>query len=401
MRGVAATQVVLMHYASAFLPGIGLRDPRLVHDSWEVAFIHTPLFLPFDGYSAVYIFFVLSGVALTYSFGLRPYAITSGLVRRIVRLGIPMMAAVLIGAMWFSLWPVTHVTAGSLSGSSWLASLGPDRTSFATIVHQIGLEGMLAGYAEVSVLPRVIQQALDLTSLFKSFASPLWTLHLEFVGSLMVLGLVALRRAVARRLHVLVCVLLIGALASSALFLFVIGHLAAEWLRTPAERRYDLWFGVGLCALGILLCTTDTFASVPRLIKLLPTPFVGRHEAPSMFQSMYGAVAIFFGIASLPRLQQLLGRPALRWLGKISFSLYLTHFSLLIAGGSAGLMLMTAKLSYLSAAAVVSVVGILLSLLIAVGFEAAIDRPAIALSRRIAKALSHSRSPSATLGLPT
>jgi peptidoglycan/LPS O-acetylase OafA/YrhL len=389
LRGIAAIQVVLMHYASAFLPGIGLRDPHAVHFTWENAFIYTPLFLPFDGYSAVYIFFVLSGVALTYSFGLRPYAIAAGIGRRIVRLGIPMTGAVLVGAIWFSLWPRTHVAASAISGSGWLAALGPDQTTFAAIIHQIGLEGMLVGYSEVSVLPWMFQKPLNLTSLFKSFDAPLWTLHIEFIGSLLVLGLVALRQAVTPRTHLGLCALLIGALSSSTLFLFVVGHLATEWLRTPADRRYDPWFGISLCALGILLCTTETFAFLPQLIKLLPTPFLGRTETSSSFQSMYGAVAIFFGIASLPHLQQALQRPSCRWLGKISFSLYLSHFSFLIAGGSAALVLLATRIDYPAAVFAVSVIGIAFSLLVAAGFEVIVDRPAILLSRRIARRLVH------------
>jgi peptidoglycan/LPS O-acetylase OafA/YrhL len=250
-----------------------------------------------------------------------------------------------------------------------------------SIVHQIGLEGMVAGYSEVSVLPARRRAMLGLAFITQSFNGPLWTLHIEFVGSLIVLGLVALRQAVGHRAHAIVCLLLIGALPSSFLVLFVVGHLAANWLRTPADRRQNLCLGVGLLALGILLCTTETLGIMTPLRKFFPTPFIGRREAPEVMQSMYGAVAVFFGIAWLPRIQSVLARPAFRWLGKISFSLYLTHFPLLFTAVSAGFVVLAACLSYFSAVVAVTVVGCLLSLMLAVGFEALVDRPAIGLSR--------------------
>jgi peptidoglycan/LPS O-acetylase OafA/YrhL len=391
-RGLAAIQVVLLHYASAFLPAIGLHDPTIVHFGWENGFIHTPLFLPFDGYSAVYIFFVLSGVALTYSFGACPYAIPSGVVRRIIRLGVPTAGGLLLGAMWFSLWPGAQVTASRITGSPWLAALGGDPVTTANIIHQIGLEGMFAGYDDASTLPGAARRMLHLVSLFRSFDPPLWTLHFEFVGSLIVLGLVALRRAVGRRTHLAICLLLIFALASSVLFLFIAGHLAADWLRSPPARRRNIILGVGLCALGVLLCTTATLGVMIRVRQFFPAPFIGRHEAAATMQLMYGALAGFFGIACLPRMQAVLAGPRLRWLGKISFSLYLTHFPLLIIVGSAAFVLVAAQVPYLVAVLVVTVVmGGLLGLALAVGFEILVDRPAIALSRRVFATLQRRR----------
>jgi peptidoglycan/LPS O-acetylase OafA/YrhL len=392
LRGVAATQVVLLHYASAFLPGIGLPDHQNLHYYWENAFIRTPLFVLFDGYSAVYIFFVLSGVALTYSFGARPYAITSSIVRRILRLGIPMTAAVLLGAMWYGWWPDAHVAASRITQSStWLAVVGPVQISLPSIAHQIGLEGMLAGYNGVSVLPARSQTTLGLAFIAQSFDGPLWTLHIEFIGSLIVLALVALRQAVGHRTHVIICLLLIGALPSSFLVLFVVGHLAANWLRTPAELRRNLALGVGLLALGVLLCTSQTLGIMSALRKFFPTPFISRREAPEVIQVMYGAIAVFFGIACLPRIQSALARPAFRWLGKISFSLYLTHFPLLFSAVSAGFVVLAARLAYFSAIATVTVVGCLFSLVLAVAFEALVDRPAIGLSRWAFQRLEHRR----------
>ena len=125
-------------------------------------------------------------------------------------------------------------------------------------------------------------------------------------------------------------------LSSGALFLFIVGHISAEWLRGPGEGRRNLLLGVGLCTLGILLCTLDVQGLMARLQHVLPRPLIGRREPIAVLQQMYGALAIFFGIGCLPRVQAALATPRLRWLGKISFSLYLTHFPFLVIVASAG-----------------------------------------------------------------
>jgi hypothetical protein len=43
LRGIAAMQVVLLHYACVFLPAIGFHESSLAHFGWESAFVRTPL----------------------------------------------------------------------------------------------------------------------------------------------------------------------------------------------------------------------------------------------------------------------------------------------------------------------------------------------------------------------
>jgi hypothetical protein len=43
MRGIAAVQVVLLHYATAFLPGLGLHNRLMMRHRWERIIADTPL----------------------------------------------------------------------------------------------------------------------------------------------------------------------------------------------------------------------------------------------------------------------------------------------------------------------------------------------------------------------
>src|SRR6266849_2114529 len=120
IRGLAALQVLLLHFLTAFAPNLVLSPP----DGAMVArTIHlSPLYFLYDGYSAVYTFFALSGYVLTRSFERHLARPSSQIPARIVRLGLPALAATLFAAAVMLTFGKPNVAAGNLSGSTWLAS---------------------------------------------------------------------------------------------------------------------------------------------------------------------------------------------------------------------------------------------------------------------------------------
>src|SRR6476620_400751 len=82
LRGVAAMQVLLLHFFTGFLPETASR-------------VWPPFNLALDGHTAVYVFFLISGTVLTPSFA-RPGSLVAKMARRVVRLGIPVAAAAAI-----------------------------------------------------------------------------------------------------------------------------------------------------------------------------------------------------------------------------------------------------------------------------------------------------------------
>jgi peptidoglycan/LPS O-acetylase OafA/YrhL len=153
LRGLAAMQVVLLHYVSALLPTIGMIYPLPIHNFWWQGLVTTPLVFLYDGHSAVYLFFAMSGVALTHAFSARPFAFLHTVMRRVIRLGLPMAAATILAAFLYSLLPGAHVAAAAQTGSPWLRAIGPGDILLASIAHQIAFEGLLAGFSGWSLLP--------------------------------------------------------------------------------------------------------------------------------------------------------------------------------------------------------------------------------------------------------
>ena len=388
LRGVAAVQVMLLHYATAFLPAIGMFEPSLAHYRWELGFIQTPLFYPFDGYSAVIVFFVLSGVALTYSFGARPLGLVGGVGRRLVRLGVPMVASILFAALLWRLMPDQHSIAATVSKSeAWLGRSTPGEVSISSVMHQVFLEGLLAGYSETSMLPWRWHATLGLRSSYAAFNPPLWSLHAEFYGSMLILFLVAIRDIGGAKLHAISCALVAIAFAKSFVILFIVGHVAAYWLPSIASSFPWRRIGLFVCMVGILLCSMQTQPSLNGIIDLvyhsLPSPAAGPSLMLSRYQGAIGAILVFIGVAMSPACRRILQLPIFRWLGKISFSLYLTHFALLATAMCAIFNIMSQHYSYGISVAITSLIGISASFGIAILFERFVDRPTISLSRAV------------------
>src|ERR1700688_3135503 len=120
IRGLAALQVLLLHFFAAFAPDLVNALPA---GAAIAGAIHlSPLYFLYDGYSAVYIFFALSGYVLTRAFERHLARPSSQTLARIVRFGLPAIAAALVAAVVMLMFGKPNVPAGELSGSVWFVS---------------------------------------------------------------------------------------------------------------------------------------------------------------------------------------------------------------------------------------------------------------------------------------
>ena len=112
------------------------------------------------------------------------------------------------------------------------------------------------------------------------------------------------------------------------------------------RRRWQSVAGSVCLFSGIVLCTADRVGALAILTRGLPLIRTVLPDDWEILQKMIGACLIFGGLALLPVLQRLLERPQMRWLGKISFSLYLVHFPLLFTFVAACFTLLDSTLPY-------------------------------------------------------
>jgi peptidoglycan/LPS O-acetylase OafA/YrhL len=258
------------------------------------------------------------------------------------------------------------------------------QASLGGVLHQVFFDGMLVGYDGAKrLLPLWLFKQFRPMPLGYSLNPPLWTLHVEFYGSLLVLALEAVRAIASRRAYFAVCALAAAGLVASPLNLFLLGHLLARWLGRIRGKMWHQGVGFSLLGIGFFLSTSDQLRVFRILYAFLPPPPFGEPIRLVEIQGMISSVCLFLGIAFLPIFQKLLIQQPFRWLGKVSFSLYLVHYPLLFTVVSAAFVLLATHFSYGITLALIIPAGIALTFGAAAAFETCIDRPSIFLSRRL------------------
>jgi peptidoglycan/LPS O-acetylase OafA/YrhL len=318
LRGIAAMVVAFGHFSIFYLNFvIGMHFatmPRL-H-----CLLLSPLVIIADCDTGVCLFFVLSGFVLTKVFAAHLGRAAATLAGRAVRLFLPRLCACAYG---FLLFIATVRFMPTEPGADFLGH-------WLAFFKDAFLNMPLLGYQGLSIFDKLPLINSYLADQLAGANPPLWSLSVEWQGSLLIFALVALHR-----LHHRVWAILMAAL--SLLFVrdwfvcFLFGHfiaVAAQEFSSinlqPRSRR--LIAGASL-ALGIIICGlaaerfTGPFSPLTDASLPLPSTFY-----PQDTERLYAAMLIFAGIFGLSELHRGLERPALRWLGRMSFPIYLSHY---------------------------------------------------------------------------
>jgi peptidoglycan/LPS O-acetylase OafA/YrhL len=328
LRGAAAVQVLLSHAMLAFFPGVALASP--LSGALLGYLAATPLFFAFDGASAVCIFFVLSGYVLTPLFASSRATGAALIFSRFARLGAPAVAGCALSAVLFQFFTGYNQAAAVLAKSQWLAE-GWRPSPDLWFLKDALVNGIVVGFRNASIVQWFGFPASALPSTSSSYVAPLWTLSVEFYGSIFVLIL-----ARSRSWLLLVAAALI--LSRTYLLCFLVGHLAAR-LRLGVNRPAIHWFwATAFAILGVLLCMASHFWSPSPVLRFcaLPTQILPPCPAadPNYLMRIYGATVFTVAVMQCAPARSFLGRKGLRRLGRLSFPLYLTHWPIIFGVGS-------------------------------------------------------------------
>ncbi|WP_427004444.1 acyltransferase family protein [Pseudarthrobacter sp. H2] len=305
LRGIAALVVVACHVLST-LPGIGsvVSGNRSVgFNTAEMWAVFSPLHVLWNGTPAVHVFFVLSGFVLVLPFT-RPGAVRNWAqyyAKRFFRLYLPAWASLAVAVALITVIPRT---------ASPLQSPWADMYVIDPSVGQVFKDGLLLLNAS-------------------TINTPLWSLKWEVAFSLLLPAYVFLALRWRRFWHVKIGLALllaaVGALQDlewlSYLPIFAIGAiLGAERERirelTQSWPRF-VWFFVA--AGGLFLANAEWISP--------EQPIPGVEAVVTV-----GATLIVLLFVSCRSAKRLGDTAAAQWLGRVSFSLYLVHLPIILAG---------------------------------------------------------------------
>ncbi|MGO4700431.1 acyltransferase family protein [Dyella sp. 2RAB6] len=377
LRGMAALVVVFSHCAWAFFPYLQSGLPADLLGGWESWIQNSPLRVLYNGTYSVAIFFVMSGYVLTRRYVAQPGAarLDESAIKRAPRLGIPVLASVLLGYAVMKLGLISDVV--------------PNAHNFLGAWYHINARIFLA-----------LKDALFGSLLLghNGYNYILWTINIEFIGSIGLFAFMALfGSSRCAGTYALLCAAalvwkgdtpyLLGAL-------FLGGAYLHAWPKPPssAALRYLL------LAIALVLGGFHSGSTFYRPLQDLATWLAGQHvRADPMFVfPSLGALLLVWLVLHSKTLSALLSSRTPAWLGSVSFSLYLIHSFVLSSVGLASFGLLRAPLGYPLAALLASLLTVVASLGVSVGFRNLVDRPAIRLADRFAR-WSLPRAATATL----
>ena len=300
VRGLAALSVVLSHYFNAYnIP----THSAAVKQAWT----YSPLHIVWDGFAAVSLFYVLSGLVLSMKHfretkrpDLSQYPLPQYLASRVFRIWPPYLA-IFILSYALRRWVGFYDGATIPHANAWLFSTWGNVIPLG----QLSVEGLLLHFGDYLLVPQG------------------WTLPIELTISFLVpLGIWLASRSTGWLIFF--TLLVVGPLGGMYfIFHFAVGILLAkyyseirDWL-TPRRG----WKAVALLA-GLLLYTFRY---------TLPAYF--RWELPEYapwIVTGLGSALLLTVVIGSESARTFLSLSWLRFLGRVSFSIYLVHFLVLI-----------------------------------------------------------------------
>jgi peptidoglycan/LPS O-acetylase OafA/YrhL len=368
LRGIAALIVVSLHCIIAFDPALYSGLPADSHGQWDITISGLPFLLPLAGDYSVCIFFALSGFVLAHSFSRTRLDAPALAVKRYVRLGLPILAACLFSWALLANGLMFNHAAAETTESSWLDSHMRQAPSLPMAFHE-------GTYGSLLALPNA-----------RTYDPVLWTMGIEFMGSILMIAIFALLRRLGDRRGIRglpgATFLMLG-LLGYGFFLGLFAFGAAMYhvnLRARLERIPRLHLVMlPVLILGIFLGTVPYSAARGSFLDTLVSyAFVSDQSAwqfaypawlgldGESFWHAVGALLTLLAADAWGPLRRLLSHPLSQFLGRISFPLYLVHLPILFSAGCGIFLLcLSIKIGFAAAVVLSVAVFVLIAILIA------------------------------------
>jgi peptidoglycan/LPS O-acetylase OafA/YrhL len=314
LRGIAAFNVAVAHFVAAFLP-------MMLHKNYPTIFSENPnpsqlfeiltspiISIFYNGHFAVLIFFVLSGYVLTLPFFSNNSDSTILLQKRLwgryLRLNIPIAIAILISYFVYKLGLYSNIQAAEMSGSvKWLNNFFPVGITALNTAKEAAYGGIFFGSG--------------------TLVPPLWTLKIEFIGSLYILLFYISKpqRAVFAPLLMVCCLIYAIHLQDSIYYFAIFAGSLLNNSKSISKYRFII-FALGLYFGGFQF-NSVVYDYLPNL-NFLGFDIWERKTFYNAIGAVLVTLSVLQGFGSKVFQSRLF-----QFLGRISYSIYLIHFIVL------------------------------------------------------------------------
>lgn len=350
-------------------------------NGFEPLIYSTPLYLLINGSFAVFIFFVLSGYVLTYRFFATgdQSILGAGAIRRYFRLLPPIVLSLALTFVVMTVFLGWIESVYTITNHPWMSEYFTHPSDIFDIARQM----FWGSFFDNTVV----------------YNKVLWTMNIEFVGSLLVFSFASLFGRTPNR-----WIFYLGAglfLLNTYYLPFILGMLLADMYNREHRKTFTINNGgILLFILGAGLFL-GTFNKRISYIWIFQDLLLGYHLTLDIQEKIFysiGAFLLLLALLNSAKLKAALSNRLLSFLGNISFSMYLLH--MIIFGSFSSvlftLLINSLHLPYLVAVCITfppTIAVVLLSSYIAYRI---VDLNGIRLSKRIHETYFTSRQKSAT-----
>lgn len=361
VRGWACLVAFMSHVMFTFYPYVhGLR-PRGYHPSSNEEFLfNSPFSFFFSGSAAVFVFFVLSGYILTYVIckGEQPRRVVELSIKRYPRLAIPAIASCI-----FSLLIIDFVKPDASLLSGFAQGFGKFETSLLSSI----IDG---GYTTFFVGGHGLYNWV------------LWTMKIELIGSFILFFTCLL--ANFSKYRVIAAVIAIAAIYSLVnnatekfgYIAFIIGFLIHDHGKRITGASQFIVLIAGLYLAGFH-ANSNSYSFI--------STFFGVNAG--LISYTISASLIVYSVLMGDSLNSALSNKLSLLLGKLSFSIYLTHLPILFSVGVYVFNVTSVSLGHFESTVLATIASLTATLLVSIVFQKTVDTPSMKFSGYLAKAV--------------
>ncbi len=342
LRGIAAFIVFIGHFVLGFLPQYhGLAPAGIPGKQLQ----ESPLFFFINGSGWVTFFFVLSGFVLSYRFYTQRTNdhLAAAVIKRWPRLFPLALISTIFSFLMIEFGLYSYFQASQITQSDWMAKLA---------------WGSKGGAFEVTFWEAFTQGFF--TTFFRGdlfLNSSLWTMHYEFIGSLIVFGMIPIfnqQKLLNGFLMYLIAiaVILLSPISNGFLPLFMIAfvsgcffsfylaqHRNSRGNNQPNLILFILGITFSFLALGFLSPAKGFYS----FLNVIPNEYLKLFQICA--HTLASIILIYYALNHDTIYRMLDGRLG-RFLGRISFALYVIHIPIMFSVSTAVFLKLLPSLGY-------------------------------------------------------
>lgn len=302
IRGLACIAVVFSHLSLTFYPYLHRFDQKdQAKGVFDYFIHHSPFAFWYSGTAAVFVFFVLSGFVLTYAIVKNnniPRKVLEMSIKRYPRLAIPTFLSCIIA------WAVLAFSdLDSSLVNHWFQVYAQQNVTLSQSLYEGSIGSFLFGSSSINWV--------------------LWTMQIELFGSLL-LFLLLLCFNFYKPLFWFGSFLLpfLGLYLGERFFLGLLSFVIGCYIYLYA-KQISVQIGIVLLCLGLYFAgvhnTSHAYHWLYKIIGYRTYDYV----------NFFAGILIVYSVLLTPKISQWLDKKPLVYLGKLSFSIYLLHMTLI------------------------------------------------------------------------